>query len=254
MKLIKTIGGFIMKHERILLTIVTIGAEGIAIYEGLKQGPVFDEVLEKVKNDEMTKKEAAKELALPAVKVAVPFAISGTAAILNHKKASDTIQSLSSLIMLSKEANDFKDAYKQQVAKEFGPEKAEEFEKNIYRDRVKADYAREAIEYIPTGHGNGRFYEAWSGRYFLSDINYIKKIENDLNKLLRIEMWVSVNDIYSELGIPRSDCGTNLGWHANDRNEIEFEFDCQMDENDIPYTILRFRYDPEPQWKKMGQY
>ena len=114
MKLIKTIGGFIMKHERILLTIVTIGAEGIAIYEGLKQGPVFDEVLEKVKNDEMTKKEAAKELALPAVKVAVPFAISGTAAILNHKKASDTIQSLSSLIMLSKEANDFKDAYKQQ--------------------------------------------------------------------------------------------------------------------------------------------
>lgn len=233
------------KHERVILTCVTIGAEVVAIYEAVKNGPKFEEVTEKVKKDETTKKEAVKELAVPTVKILVPFAISSGATVLNHKKASETIASISNLYTITKTVSD---EYKAQMEKELGPEKAAEIENRVFKDRAdRTIHSMNGNGYGDmihmTGHGTDRFYDAWSGRWFLSDINYIKRVVNDKNAQLQNDMYVSLNEFYADLDIPTTDSGREQGWNV-DFGKIDVGFEACLDENDKPYTVMSFKSAP----------
>ena len=55
-------------------------------------------------------------------------------------------------------------------------------------------------EVIITEKGNTLCYDVISCRYFRSDIDKIKKIENELNRRMRDDMYISLNDFYYELG------------------------------------------------------
>jgi len=240
------------KHERVILTCVTIGAEVIAIYEAVKNGPEFEKVTKQVKDEEITKKEAAKKLVVPAVKIAVPFAVSSGAAILNHKKASDTIASISNLYTITKTVSD---EYKAQVEKELGPEKAAEIEGRVNQNQAARSMnggSNGDVVHI-TGHGTDKFYDAWSGRWFYSDINYIKRVVNDKNLQLQNDMYISLNEFYSDLDIPTTDSGREQGWNV-DFGKIDVAFEACLDENDKPYTVMSFKSAPGWMYEKRNRW
>ena len=72
-------------------------------------------------------------------------------------------------------------------------------------------------------------YDVRSREYFMSDYNTIKKVENDLNRRLRSEMFISLNEVYDEFGIVHDDeLGDDIGWNVD--NELEFTISSKIAE------------------------
>lgn len=245
--IIKGISNALSKNERKILTIITIGAEALAIYEAIKEGPTFKKILDEKKEAGAGKLETIKAVAPSAIKIAAPFAVSASAALLNHKKASDTISSLSSLYTLSKTVHEeYKAANKEAIKEEFGEEAAERIERKTagkQASKVYYDTVNDPSQIIVTGHGNDLFYDAWSGRFFYSDINYVKSIVNSFNYRLRSEMWLTANELYSDLGVGPVGAGKTQGWSA-EYGEVEVTFYAEMDDLDKPYTVMEFKNEP----------
>lgn len=89
-------------------------------------------------------------------------------------------------------------------------------------------------------------YDVRSREYFMSDYNTIKKVENDLNRRLRSEMFISLNDVYDEFGIVHDDeLGDDIGWNVD--NELEFTISSKIAENNEPCLVVNYviapRYD-----------
>ena len=94
----------------------------------------------------------------------------------------------------------------------------EKKEKTV-RDRVSKKQIEEnpvnKTEVIVTGKGKTLFFEPLSHRYFYSDMEKIKRAENKLNKDIICDPFdagVTVNEFYTEIGIPTTATGDNLGW------------------------------------------
>lgn len=89
-------------------------------------------------------------------------------------------------------------------------------------------------------------YDVRSREYFMSDYNTIKKVENDLNRRLRSEMFISLNEVYDEFGIVHDDeLGDDIGWNVD--NELEFTISSKIAENNEPCLVVNYviapRYD-----------
>lgn len=64
----------------------------------------------------------------------------------------------------------------------------------------------------PQQDGDTLFYDVRSGRYFYSDIEYLRKKLNDVADLIRLQNEdICMNDIYYEIGLPGTEDGNILG-------------------------------------------
>lgn len=101
-------------------------------------------------------------------------------------------------------------------------------------------------EVILTEKGNTLCFDAVSGRYFKSDIDKIKKAENELNHRLISEMYISLNEFYSEINLPTVIIGDNIGWNVND-GLIDIQYSSQLASDGTPCLVIDFvtlpRYD-----------
>lgn len=130
--------------------------------------------------------------------------------------------------------------YKEKVVDAIGEKK-----ENDIRDRVIEEKIREnppkSNEVIITNGGDTLFYETISGRYFKSDIERIRRIENELNRNMRDEMEISLNDLYVMLGLPATNrVNDDIGWDI-DHGYIEFIFSAHMSENEQPCIAIDYR-------------
>ena len=114
---------------------------------------------------------------------------------------------------------------------------------------VREEVAKEAIikdplsdhNVIPTEYGNTLCYDRVSGRYFRSDINAIRKAECEINRQLRNDMYVSLNELYYELGLPEVDLGDILGWNV-DQDFLNLQFSSQLTNDGTPCLVLNYNY------------
>lgn len=75
-------------------------------------------------------------------------------------------------------------------------------------------------------------YDSMFGRYFYSDMETLKKVENRLNYNMThmSEPYISLNEFYEEINSPQLgpvDVGDELGWRS-DRGLIELRFSSQL--------------------------
>lgn len=145
----------------------------------------------------------------------IPAAISGTVSIAcligSHSVNARRNAALATAYKLSETA--FTE-YRESVSETVGEKK----EKTV-RDRVSKKQIEEnpvnKTEVIVTGKGQTLFFEPLSHRYFYSDMEKIRRAENNLNKEIICDPFdagVTVNDFYTEIGIPTTATGDNLGW------------------------------------------
>lgn len=246
---IKSASTFVREHERVILTVVTIAGSAVAVYKAIKNGPKFEEVLEDYKKkkeagENPSKIEVAKELAKPAAEVAVPFTIGAVAAIANHKKATELISSAVSLYSTTKTIDE---EFRKAVKEVGGEELEKEIDTATYKSKVMSDIKTGQINQVyQTGHGVTKFFDAWSGRYFISDANYIEKVKNDCNMRLMNERYMSLNEFYEDLDLQPIDGGKDLGWNT-DFGLIDIYIDYCADEGGQPLGILKFHN--APSWR-----
>lgn len=192
------------------------------------------------------RREAVKEL----IPVMAPPVISGGLTIgsilLAHRASSRQLAAALAAYDISRNAyNDLKDKTKEVV----GEKKAAFIQEEIARDKYR-EATEKNVEVVETGKGEVIFLDELSGRKFKSHPEVVKKIINDLNFKLIDEMYVSLNDLYYELGLRPTKLGRDLGWNL-DSGKIYIEMVPASDEDDIPYIVLEYSVTPRYRYDKL---
>lgn len=227
------------------------------VYFSWKDAPKAKEVLDSMDED-ATPMEKAKAIAPIATRTAVAAGVTLGSGLGLCKVASKAVKTASNVAttcsLLSDGYNRLaaeNEGLKTAAAKVVGEEKLNDIQREAVKAKmqqaqaVKYDTAEDARPRIcVTGHGDDLFYDSWSGRYFLSDINYLKKVINDLNYQLMNDMFINLNEYYVAVGLPPVDAGQHMGWNV-DFGQIDVHYYSEMNEYDKPYTIVYFRTEPQ---------
>lgn len=136
--------------------------------------------------------------------------------------------------------------YQSKVTETIGKNKELKVRDDIVADRIKEN-PPSSKEVIITGKGTTLCYESISGRYFEHTAEGIRRVENNLNKLLLNEDHISLNDLYFELGLPNIDIGDELGWHIN-TGGIEFIFSSTLTPDERPCLSVEYGIMPKPRY------
>ena len=139
--------------------------------------------------------------------------------------------------------------YKEKVVETIGEKKEQAIKDKIAKKKVENDPVSKS-EIIITGKGNTLCYDAFNSRYFYSDIDQIKKIINELNRRMLSQMYVSLNDFYSELNLKPSGNGDELGWNLDD-GFIEVDFSSQLSDDGRPCLVIEYMVAPRYDYSKL---
>lgn len=132
--------------------------------------------------------------------------------------------------------------YKDKVVETIGEKNEETIREKIIKDKIDSNPV-ENNEIILTGKGETLFYDCSSGRYFKSDVEKVKRVQNELNHRLMSEHYISLNELYYELGLRSTESGNELGWNLDD-GLIEIHYSAQLTENEKPCIAISFMVGP----------
>lgn len=165
-----------------------------------------------------------------------------------HKISTKNARKVAALAStLSLTENKFKD-YQEKTKEVLGEKKEQKIRDDIYKDKVRNNPVSDVLD---TGKGEVLCLDSVSGRYFKCNADFIRNRVNFLNNKLLSEMWISLNELYSELNLPSIKIGEDIGWNINKDGLIEVNFSSQLTEDDKPVLVLDYIVEPRWDYKKL---
>lgn len=139
--------------------------------------------------------------------------------------------------------------YKGKVVEKLGEKKEKAVRDEIAQDRVDANpvSGREVI--IIEGK-SVLCYDTYSGRYFMSDMETLKKAQNDVNYQILSDMYASLSDFYQRVGLSATASSEEVGWTTD--KQLELELSGTLSEDQRPCIAVSFRTSPVRNYYKMG--
>lgn len=138
--------------------------------------------------------------------------------------------------------------YQEKVIETIGEKKEQSVRDAVAKDRIDRAPVS-SREVIITEKGNTLCYDVTSGRYFKTDIDKLKKAEQELNRRMRDEMYISLNEFYYEIGLNPTSIGDDLGWNI-DRGYIELDFSSQLADDGTPCLVIDYRVAPRYEYNR----
>lgn len=227
------------KHSPEILTGIGVGGMIATIVMAVKATPKAILLINEREVELGVEKLPKKEVVRTTWKCYVPAAVTGVVSVACIVGASSVNvrrnAALATAYTLSETAlKEYKDKVKEVV----GEKKEKEVRDAIAKDQITKNPVSKS-DVIVTERGNSLCYDAFSGRYFYSDIEKIKKVENEFNHRLLQEDYLSLNEFYYELGLSGTYIGDRLAWRA-DRGLVEVNFSAQLGEDGTPTLVLEF--------------
>jgi Family of unknown function (DUF6353) len=114
--------------------------------------------------------------------------------------------------------------------------------------KARDDMAQDVITRTPigsvyvTGSGEVLCYDAFTGRYFMSSMEALKKAQNDTNYQVNNNMYASLSDFYNHLGLPTTSYSDEVGWNSD--KLLECEYSTCMSEDGRPCISINFAVVP----------
>lgn len=248
-KMFKNAQKFVARRSPEILTGVGIAGMLTTTVLAVKATPKAIDACESLRNEqggELTKLDCVKA----AWKYYIPAAVTGATSIacligansVNAKRnaALATAYKLSETAFIE---------YKDKVVETIGEKKEQTVRDEVVKDRIKRNPVSSNEVYI-TSKGNTLFYDSLSGRYFETDIEYVKKVVNEINRRILNEMYISLNEFYTELGLHETKMGDELGWNIDD-GMLDIHFSPQMSDDDRPCLAIDYSVAPKYDYSKM---
>ncbi len=134
--------------------------------------------------------------------------------------------------------------YKEKVLETVGEKKEQIIRNKVAEEQIAKEPVNQSA-IIVSGNGNTRCFDTITKQRFISDIETIKRIVNELNRrMVNGEDYISLNDFYSEIGIDPVSIGEELGWNVT-RGLIEIDFSAQLDTDGVPCIVLDYSVVPK---------
>ena len=115
----------------------------------------------------------------------------------------------------------------------------EKIQDEIAQDQIKRNPA--PMDMVIVG-SDVIFHEAFTGRYFRSNMEDVKQAVNRINHHMINNFSADLNDFYDFVGLDRTDMGDQLGWNSD--KLIELEFTTIMDDQQRPAVSFRYANPP----------
>lgn len=139
--------------------------------------------------------------------------------------------------------------YRDKVVETLGEKGEKKIREEIAQDQVtEKKTSQSAI--LMTNKGNTLLMDTYSGRYFRSDLDEIRKVVNKLNRDLIYENYIPLNDFYYEIGLDNVKNGSLVGWNLA-QGLIEPIFTTCLAENDEPCVVMDFKVEPKYDYDKL---
>jgi hypothetical protein len=116
--------------------------------------------------------------------------------------------------------------YQEKVVEQIGEKKEEKLRSEIAQDHLDKNPVDNKTVII-TGKGDYLCYDAFSGRYFRSNIEALQRAEIAFNQRLMRSDWLCINEFYYEIGLESIELGDEMGFIA-ERNKLELKFDSKL--------------------------
>lgn len=140
-------------------------------------------------------------------------------------------------------------SFKDKAAEEVGEKKVKEIHQKVAEEQVTAMVPMKGDIYN-TGYGTTLCFDTLSSRYFYSDRERIRKAVNDINWYMNLEMFVSLNEYYEQLGLPTTKLGNDLGWNI-DKGMVDPVFSSMLTEGGEPCLVVDFRIEPRYDYTRL---
>lgn len=138
-----------------------------------------------------------------------------------------------------------RDKIEAKIREKFGEEKLSEVRKEVAKETTEesdlkvndtpwdwVDWKGNRVTVEDTGRGKDRFFDWYSGRFFLSSYEDVLRGLKRLNHDFHMGNYVCMNDLYGYWGIQSTQLGGTFGWPAND-DYCDYNL-----EEPIPYEII----------------
>lgn len=184
-------------------------------------------------------------------RVYIPPAIAGVATLVSIVAANRVGYNRGAAFALAYSGSEAAFRRYRQALEDVGGQKAVE----EVKARVAEKSIQEAGQPLPgtvlvASSGDVLCYDVFSGRYFRSDIETIRRVENNINGQLNTDSYASLNEFYAGLGLPPIAAGELVGW--SDPNSLSVEFGSQLDTKGQPVLTIDFLVSPKENYFKLA--
>lgn len=242
-KVAKDVRIAIHKHSPEILTGLGIAGMVTSTILAVRATPKALILIEQKKEDEGVDKLAPVDTIKTTWKCYIPTALVGGASVccligassvnLRRNAALATAYALSESTLRD---------YQKKVIEEIGEKKEKTVREAIAKDKIEQNPVSKN-EIIITGSGETRCYDVMCKRYFKSNIETLRRVENDLNRRMRNENYISLNEFYNEIGLDDVGAGHELGWNI-EKGYIELDFSSHLDDEGVPCLVVGFNNPP----------
>ena len=233
------------KHSPEILTGIGIAGMLTTTVLAVKATPKALKDIDEFKEENLEEHEKIKPI--DAVKVTwkhyIPAAVTGTVSIMCLIGASSVnARRNAALATAYKLSETALTEYREAVTETIGEKKEREVRDTVAKNKVSKNPVNNNTV-IYTGKGDSLFYDDTFGRYFNSNIDTINRAINDLNKRMRDEMEITLNEFYYEIGLEGVRVGDDLSWSIDDEY-IDVYFSAQLTDQG-PCTVMSFTTAPK---------
>ena len=238
----KVITGELRKHTGWLIPVAS--AVGVATTAYLASKATL-RASEAVNEDEMLcgTAEDDKERIKNAVQIGwryyIPTVVSGatTVGIVSLGSYSMTKRTVAAVSAASMAEKAFTE-YRRSVVEQIGEKQERLISESVTKRQIEASPPLDK-NIIMIGNKTVTCCELYTGRYFKSDMETIRRAVNEINSRILHELYVTLDELYSLLDLPVTTESSNLGWDSDKLLELEY---ATILHDDTPCLTFKYNY------------
>lgn len=136
--------------------------------------------------------------------------------------------------------------YKEKVQERLGITKETDLRDELAQDKIKKMPPGQTII---IGSGEVLCFDALSSRYFMGNMEKIRKAEIEINSEILSCDGASLSRFYDEIGLHPNAYSDSVGWDLDNRCELEIS--TVMSEDERPCIVVDFKSWPKPEYGKV---
>ena len=113
--------------------------------------------------------------------------------------------------------------YRNKVVQRLGDKKEQSLRDEIATERINRNPVDNKMVII-TGRGEVLCYEEFTGRYFNSDMEALRKAQNDINEQVINDSYAALSDLYTLLGLPQTTNSDEVGWNLDRLLKLTYSY------------------------------
>ena len=138
--------------------------------------------------------------------------------------------------------------YREKVIEKFGENKERAVRDEVAQDRINRSLVSDR-EVVIIGDGEVLCFDAFSGRYFNSTMETLKKAQNDINYTILSDSYASLGDFYGRVGLSTTPYSEEVGWTTD--LQCELKFSTILSDDQRPCISIDFRKAPVRDYHKL---